>query len=77
MNSEVVRWPLHIRSVHPGDHFQPFGMKGKSKKIQDLLVDLKLERFEKERQLLLANHEHILWVVGLRLDERAKGSPWH
>jgi tRNA(Ile)-lysidine synthase len=70
MNSEVVNWPLHIRSIHPGDHFQPFGMKGKSKKIQDLLVDLKLERFEKERQLILANHEHILWVVGLRLDER-------
>lgn len=75
MNSEVVRWPLHIRSVHPGDHFQPFGMKGKSKKIQDLFVDLKLERFEKERQLLLANHDHIIWVVGLRLDERAKVTP--
>lgn len=72
MNSEVVSWPLHIRSIHPGDHFQPLGMKGNSKKIQDLLVDLKLEMFEKERQLLLANHEHILWVVGLRLDERAK-----
>ena len=75
MNSEVVSWPLHIRSIQPGDHFQPFGMKGKSKKIQDLLVDLKLERFEKERQLILANHEHILWVVGLRLDERAKVDP--
>lgn len=74
MNSEVVSWPLHIRSIHPGDHFQPFGMKGRSKKIQDLLVDLKLEMFEKERQLLLVNHEHILWVVGLRLDERAKVS---
>lgn len=75
MNAEVVTWPLHIRSIHPGDHFQPFGMKGRSKKIQDLLVDLKLERFEKERQLILANQEHILWVVGLRLDERARVEP--
>lgn len=75
LKGEVVTWPLHIRSIHPGDHFQPFGMKGKSKKIQDLLVDLKLERFEKERQLLLTNHDHILWVIGLRLDERAKVDP--
>ncbi len=75
LNSEVVRWPLHIRSIHPGDHFQPFGMKGRSKKIQDLLVDLKLEMYEKERQLLLVNQEHILWVVGQRLDERARVEP--
>ncbi|MDZ4746892.1 MAG: tRNA lysidine(34) synthetase TilS [Saprospiraceae bacterium] len=75
MNSDVISWPLHIRSIHPGDHFQPLGMKGRSKKIQDLLVDLKLEMFEKERQLLLANREHILWVVGLRLDDRAKVEP--
>lgn len=74
INTEVIEWPLHIRNVQPGDHFQPIGMNGKTKKIQDLMVDLKLERFEKDKLMLLTNNEHILWVIGLRLDERAKVS---
>lgn len=72
MNERVVTWPLEIRSIQPGDWFQPFGMHGKSKKIQDFLVDLKLGMHEKNRQLVLTNDRHILWVVGLRLDERAR-----
>ena len=28
--------------------------------------------FEKERLFLLTNAEHIIWVVGIRLDERAR-----
>ena len=72
VSSDVIRWPLHIRHVRDGDSFQPIGMSGKTKKIQDLMVDLKLEMFEKERLLLLTNADHILWVIGIRLDERAK-----
>ena len=72
VNSKVIQWPLHIRNVVAGDSFQPLGMSGKSKKIQDLMVDHKLEMFEKERLLLLTNGEHIIWVMGIRLDERAR-----
>ncbi len=72
VSSKVVQWPLHIRNVATGDSFQPFGMSGKTKKIQDLMVDQKLEMFEKERLLLLTNTEHIIWVMGMRLDERAR-----
>ena len=75
INSRVVQWPLHLRSVKPGDQFQPLGMNGKSKKLQDLMVDLKMDLFSKERVLLLCNADHILWVSGIRLDERAKVLP--
>jgi tRNA(Ile)-lysidine synthase len=75
VSPEVIKWPLHIRSIKAGDHFQALGMQGKTKKIQDLLVDHKLEMYEKERTLLLSNDDHILWVIGLRLDERAKVKP--
>lgn len=74
VNSSVVQWPLHIRNVIPGDSFQPLGMAGKTKKIQDLMVDQKLEMFEKERLMLLVNQDHIIWVMGIRLDERARVS---
>ena len=72
ISGRVVQWPLHIRNIAPGDSFQPLGMSGKTKKIQDLMVDHKLEMFEKERLLLLTNETHVIWVIGIRLDERAR-----
>ncbi len=72
INSTMIKWPMTLRQVQAGDAFQPFGMVGKHKKIQDLMVDLKMELFEKKRLLLLENSEHIIWVVGTRLDERAR-----
>ncbi|MDQ3016267.1 MAG: tRNA lysidine(34) synthetase TilS [Bacteroidota bacterium] len=71
-NLKVVQWPLTIRAISEGDVFQPFGMGGKSKKLQDFLVDLKLDAHEKKRVRLLCNADHIIWVMGYRLDERAK-----
>lgn len=75
VSPEVIKFPLHIRSIKAGDYFQALGMQGKTKKIQDLLTDLKLEMYEKERTMILSNQDHILWVIGLRLDERAKVRP--
>ena len=72
INETVVRWPLELRTINTGDRFQPLGMQGKTKKLQDYLVDLKLEMHEKQHQLLLASEDQIIWVLGRRLDERAK-----
>lgn len=75
VNAEMIQWPLHIRSIAQGDSFQPIGMDGKSKKLQDFMVDLKLEKFEKERQFVLCNSSQIIWVLGRRLDHRARIRP--
>jgi len=72
ISATVVTFPLHLRPVEPGDAFQPLGMQGRQKKIQDLLVDRKLEMHEKSKVRLLTNEQHILWVAGIQLDERAK-----
>ena len=50
-------------------------MKGKSKKLQDFLVDLKLDHYEKKDIKVLTTAENIIWVVGKRLDERYKIKP--
>ena len=71
-NADVVSWPLEIRNYQPGDRFQPLGMGGKSKKLQDFLVDMKMALHEKENIKVLINNQHIIWVMGQRLDERAK-----
>ena len=46
-------------------------MKG-SKKISDLLADEKVSSGRKSEQLLLTNSGKVVWVVGLRIDDRFK-----
>ena len=72
LDAKAVQWPVEIRHIEPGDAFQPLGMHGHSKKLQDFLVDLKLEPFEKKQQLVVTHKSYILWVIGHRIDERAK-----
>ncbi|MBT5777576.1 MAG: tRNA lysidine(34) synthetase TilS, partial [Candidatus Marinimicrobia bacterium] len=62
---------LNLRSWRHGDVFQPLGMPG-HKKVSDLLVDEKVDRFSKEKQLVLTANDEIIWVCGRRLSEKAK-----
>ena len=62
--------PLLVRAWQAGDRFSPHGMKGKSKKLQDFFTDTKVARQERGKVPLLVAPEGILWVVGMRQDER-------
>jgi tRNA(Ile)-lysidine synthase len=56
---------LSVRFRHPGDRFDPPGMGGRSKKLQDYLVDRKVERAERDRLPLVVDaQDRIVWVVG-------------
>jgi tRNA(Ile)-lysidine synthase len=66
---------LTLRSRYPGDWFCPTGMSGRSKKIQDYFVDEKVPRRKRDRVPLLCSGEDILWIVGLRTDERRLPGP--
>ncbi len=69
-----LSWPLHVRSCEPGDRFRPSGMQG-TKKLQDLFVDLKVTREERQNALVLVKNNEILWVVGMRRSEEQRPSP--
>lgn len=60
-----------IRKWKAGDKFKPLGLKG-VKKISDFLNDEKIPARVKEKQLLLTQGDKIIWVVGLRIDDRYK-----
>ena len=60
-----------LRKWKSGDKFIPLGMKG-FKKISDFLTDAKVPSSEKRNRLILLNRNNIVWVCGLRIDDRFK-----
>ena len=62
---------LTVRRRRPGDRFQPLGMS-QAKKLQDFMVDSRIPRSWRDRVPLICSPEQILWVVGWRIDDRAK-----
>ena len=60
-----------LRRWKTGDRFIPFGFKG-SKKISDFLNEQKIPSSKKKEQLVLTYRGQIVWVLGLRLDDRFK-----
>ena len=61
---------LEVRSWSPGDAFQPFGMHGRRKKLQDFFADLKIPRQARRRIPVIVAPEGIVWIAGHRIDHR-------
>jgi tRNA(Ile)-lysidine synthase len=71
VSGDTLKDSFEIRKWKAGDKFQPIGMKG-TKKISDFLSDEKISSLEKKEHLVLTNSGKIVWVIGLRIDERFK-----
>jgi tRNA(Ile)-lysidine synthase len=70
LDAAKVHFPLTVRTVEEGDSMVPYGMTGR-KLLSDLMTDLKMNVFEKRRQLVVVDAQGvILWAVGLRTDQR-------
>ncbi len=63
-----------LRKWKFGDRFIPLGMKG-FKKVSDFLNEQKVSASKKKDQFVLLNRNNIVWVVGLRIDDRYKVLP--
>jgi tRNA(Ile)-lysidine synthase len=61
---------LALRRRRPGDRFRPAGGRG-GRRLQDLLVDRKVPQRLRDAWPILVADDVILWVAGLRADERA------
>jgi tRNA(Ile)-lysidine synthase len=62
--------PLTVRPRVPGDRFHPAGLGGHRQKLKAYLIDRKVPRPLRDRTPLVVAPEGILWVVGMRQDER-------
>lgn len=60
-----VNWPLTVRNRRPGDAIKPLGGRGR-KKVQDLLVDMKMPRDDRDRVAVVVDAGgQLVWVVGV------------
>jgi len=71
ISAEGIKGNFVLRTWKAGDKFKPLGMKN-FKNVSDFLTDLKISASQKKSQLVLANRNQIVWIVGLRIDDRFK-----
>lgn len=74
LDPAAIRWPLRLRAPRPGERFRPLGAPG-SRKIQDILVDLKTPRRKRSMARVVADHAGALWLWPYRLANRARLTP--
>jgi tRNA(Ile)-lysidine synthase len=72
VDADKLKFPLLLKRFEEGAVFQPFGMNGKSKKVSKLFKDEKLSLLQKENSWILYSNEDIVWVIGIRQDDRFK-----
>jgi tRNA(Ile)-lysidine synthase len=70
-----IALPLYLRNRREGDRFCPAGMHGRSRKLQDYFTDGKVPKSTRAAVPLLATGQDLLWVVGMRTDERFLPGP--
>ena len=71
LDGGAFQLPLVVRCRASGDRIQPVGMKGHSVKVSDLMINLKLPSRTRKTWPLVCSGEHILWIPGCRLSQRA------
>ena len=74
LDASTIGETLTVRTWRPGDRFRPLGMQGE-KKLQDYFSDAKVPRELRGRLPLVFNADHLVWVAGLRIDDRVRLTP--
>lgn len=63
---------LQVRPRLPGERLQPLGMAGQSAKVKEVMINRKIPAQLRPAWPLVATADHLVWVVGHQLDQRAR-----
>lgn len=72
VDKSLLNFPIFVGKCKEGAYFYPFGMQGKKKKLSKFFKDMKLSLFGKENSWILYSDKQVVWVIGMRADERFK-----
>jgi tRNA(Ile)-lysidine synthase len=73
-DESALELALNLRNWKSSDWFIPLGMEGK-KKLSDFFIDSKVPLPIKRSVPILVSGGNVVWVCGMRLDERCRISP--
>lgn len=68
---DILKDSLFIRTRKPGDYIV-VNSTGAKKKLKDYFIDEKIPQRDRDKVLLLANGQEIIWVIGYRMGENYK-----
>ena len=63
--------PIWVRGWQNGDRMQPLGMQG-TKKVQDIFVDHKIPKIQRQSMPVICSDKGIIWVAGCGISDWAK-----
>jgi tRNA(Ile)-lysidine synthase len=71
LDAQAAGNPLWVRTWRSGDRFRPLGMQSE-KKLHDYFIDARVPRELRHQIPLVENADHLVWIGGLRLDDRVR-----
>ncbi len=63
---------LMVRGRQPGDRFQPLGLGGRATTLREFMINVKIPARLRDRVPVVISPQHIVWLAGWRVDERAR-----
>jgi tRNA(Ile)-lysidine synthase len=71
LDVDALAGGLRVRRRRAGDRFRPLGLPGE-KKLQDVFVDAKVSRQQRDSVPVVCDGAGIVWVAGYRIADRVK-----
>jgi len=72
LDHEVTGSELILRRRQPGDRFQPLGLGGRQTTLREFMINVKIPTQWRHLVPIVASPQHIVWLAGWRVDERAR-----